>query len=212
MKIGVVSIQGDVSEHLDMLTQAFSDAGIKATGVCVKRPHDMDGVSGLVLPGGESTTISKLMVQFGLFDEILKRVETDDLPILGTCAGCILLAKHGDTEVAKTKTRLLSLMDMKVDRNAYGRQSDSFESPISFRPENGPTKRADAGLDFKRPFNAVFIRAPRIIETYGHCKVLCVREKEILAAQEGRRVALTFHPELTGDSRIHRYFLNLAIK
>lgn len=210
MKIGVVSIQGDVSEHLDMVGQAFSDAGVKGTVVCVKKPLDLRGVSGLVLPGGESTTISKLMVQFGLFDEILKRVEADDMPILGTCAGCILLAKHGDKEVTKTKTRLLSLMDMKIDRNAYGRQADSFETPISFKPEKGPIKQAARGLDFKRPFNAVFIRAPRIIETYGRCKVLCVREHEILAAQEGRRMALTFHPELTGDSRIHRYFLNLA--
>jgi len=212
MRIGVVSIQGDVSEHLDMVDGAFKDADMKGKGMLVKRPADMGSVAGLVLPGGESTTISKLMVQFGLFDEILRRVEADDLPILGTCAGCILLAKRGDREVSKTKTRLLSLMDMRVDRNAYGRQADSFESPIRFEPGKGPTKWAANGLDFKRPFNAVFIRAPRIIETYGKCKVLCVREKEILVAQEGRRVALTFHPELTGDSRMHRYFLNLAME
>lgn len=212
MKIGVVSIQGDVSEHLDMVERAFADASIKGKAVSVKRPQDLCGVSGIVLPGGESTTISKLMVQFGLFDGILGAVEKDDLPILGTCAGCILLAKRGDTEVAKTKTRLLSLMDMKVDRNAYGRQVDSHEYPIHFDPSKGPTKGAGKGLDFKTPFNAVFIRAPRIIEAYGKCKVLCVRDKEILAAQDGRRMALTFHPELTGDSRIHRYFLNLAMR
>jgi len=203
IKVGIMSIQGDVQEHLDMMDRAINDLGLKGKAIPVKRGPELKGLDGLVMPGGESTTISKLLTRFDMYKAILKSVEEDDLPILGTCAGCILLAKQGDKEVKKTNSRLFGLMDMKVGRNSYGRQVDSFEADIKFKPI---TKK----IDFKKNYHAVFIRAPAILKVNRNCKVLAEFQGEIIAAQEGRRMALTFHPELTDDTRIHRYFLSVA--
>ena len=125
MRVGVVGVQGDVSEHVDAVRRAMEEEGLSGDAVTVRRPLDLAKVDALTIPGGESTTISKLLVKFELFDGILRRAE-EGMPILGTCAGCILLAKEGDDQVSKTDTRLLGLMDMAVDRNAFGRQRESF--------------------------------------------------------------------------------------
>ena len=188
-----------MQEHLDIMQRAIDDMGLKGECAPVKRGKEIEKVDALVLPGGESTTISKLMNFSDVHREIVRREKKDDLPILGTCAGCILLAKHGDEEVKRTKTKLLGLMDMEVSRNTYGRQVDSFEAQIDFGP-------------LKRRFPAVFIRAPSITRVFNECEVLAEFNGEIIAAREGRRMALTFHPELTGDTRIHRYFLELALE
>ena len=114
MRVGVVGVQGDVSEHVDAARRALQEAGLEGEAVTVRRPPDLAKVDALTIPGGESTTISKLLVKFGLFDDIVRRAR-DGMPILGTCAGCILLAKEGDHQVAKTETKLLGLMDMAVE-------------------------------------------------------------------------------------------------
>lgn len=178
-----------------MVDSTLKDMGVKGKSIPVKRGAELSNVDALILPGGESTTISKLMTRFDMYDSIRKAARDDDLPILGTCAGCILLANRGDSEVTRTKTKLLGLMDMEVSRNSWGRQVDSFEAEVLFD-------------DFD--YHAVFIRAPAINKVAGKCKVLAKFEGEIIGAREGRRMAITFHPELTDDTRIHRYFLEAA--
>jgi 5'-phosphate synthase pdxT subunit len=197
LKVGVVAVQGAVSEHLEALDRALRVAGKQGKAVPVRRLKDLEGVQALVIPGGESTTISKLLQKFGLFDEIIRRAGKG-MPVLGTCAGMVLLAKEGDDEVARTMTRLLGLMDMAVDRNAFGRQRESFEAEIAVDIP---------GPDFKRPFPAVFIRAPAITRVWGTCKALAKVGEVIVLAEQGNLMAAAFHPELTPDTRIHRRLL-----
>jgi len=196
VRVGVVGVQGDVSEHVDAMQRAIKEAGLAGEAVTVRRPPDLAKVDALTIPGGESTTISKLLVKFGLFDDIARRAH-EGMPILGTCAGCILLAKEGDDQVSKTETKLLGLMDMAVDRNAFGRQRESFEGDITV-----PI------LD--RPFHGVFIRAPEITRTWGACAPIGTLQGKIVLAHQGSLVGAAFHPELSGDLRIHKWFLSLV--
>ena len=196
MRVGVVGVQGDVSEHVDAMQRAIKEAGLAGEAVTVRRPPDLAKVDALTIPGGESTTISKLLVKFGLFDDIARRAH-EGMPILGTCAGCILLAKEGDDQVSKTETKLLGLMDMAVDRNAFGRQRESFEGDITV-----------SILD--RPFHGVFIRAPEITRTWGACAPIGTLQGKIVLAHQGSLVGAAFHPELSGDLRIHKWFLSLV--
>jgi 5'-phosphate synthase pdxT subunit len=181
MKIGILSIQGDVSEHLSIVEKALKEMKIKGTAVPVKNNLDVDA---LIIPGGESTAIFKVMKKTGLSDKIKKT----SLPVMGTCAGCVLMdRKH------------LGLMNMDVKRNAFGRQKESFEAGIKIK-------------GFRKNYHGVFIRAPVITSVYGECKILAKFENKIVMVQEDNRIALSFHPELTNDSRIHRYFLSLIKK
>src|SRR5437879_9058093 len=127
MRIGVIGVQGDVSEHVEAVARAIREAGKSGEAIAVRRPEDLARVDGLTIPGGESTTISKLLVKLGLFDEIVRRASEEAMPIMGTCAGCILLSKDAGIQADKTKTKLLGLMAMAVDRNAVGRPRESFE-------------------------------------------------------------------------------------
>ncbi|WP_019176350.1 pyridoxal 5'-phosphate synthase glutaminase subunit PdxT [Methanomassiliicoccus luminyensis] len=195
MKAGVVSVQGAAPEHVRALQQAMAGLGVKGAVVSVRRPSDLEEVSCLVIPGGESTTISKLLRRFELHDRIVRMAE-EGVPMMGTCAGCVLLAKEGDAEVEKTGTRLLGLMDMGVDRNAFGRQRESFEAPLDI-----------AGLE--APFPGVFIRGPVIRKVWGDCKVLSSYGDKIVMARQGNMLALSFHPELSGDSRVHEMLLKM---
>jgi 5'-phosphate synthase pdxT subunit len=196
VRVGVVGVQGDVSEHVDAMRRAIHEAGLSGDAITVRRPPDLAKVDALTIPGGESTTISKLLAKFGLFEDIVRRAN-EGMPILGTCAGCILLAKEGDDEVSKTETKLLGLMDMAVDRNAFGRQRESFEGDIEV-----------AVLD--KPFHGVFIRAPEITRTWGACTPIGKLQGKIVLARQGRLVGAAFHPELSGDLRIHKWFLSLV--
>ena len=189
-------MQGDVSEHVDAVARAMKEFGRQGEAIAVRRREDLDRVDGLTIPGGESTTISKLLVKLDLFDEIVRRSREEGMPILGTCAGCILLAKDGGAQAKRTQSRLLGLMDMAVDRNAFGRQKESFEADLEV-----------AGLD--RPFHGVFIRAPAILRTWGECKALARHEGKIVLARQGHLIGAAFHPELSNDFRIHRWFLDL---
>lgn len=190
MKIGVLALQGDFLEHIQALKR------LGATAVEVRLPRDLDGVQGLIIPGGESTTIGKLAVQYGLISAIQDLAPT--LPIWGTCAGAIFLSKD-----AQRPQPLLGLMDMTVRRNAFGRQVDSFETelpvPVLTEPE--------------RPFHAVFIRAPLIERVGANVQVLArLPDGRIVAAQQGHFLATSFHPELTRDDRFHHYLLRLTHK
>lgn len=191
MKIGVLSLQGDFAEHIHML----QDLGVDT--VEVRLPQQLAGLDGLIIPGGESTTIGKLAIDFGLLEPV--RQFGQQHAIWGTCAGAIFLSKD-----ASRQQPLLELMDITVERNAFGRQVASFETQIDI-PELNQMGAGDM------PFHAVFIRAPLIKEVHGDAQVLAsLEDGRIVAAQQGRWLATSFHPELTRDDRFHRYFLTLA--
>lgn len=197
LRIGVATVQGDFGEHIEVTQRALARLGLEGDVVPLRTEADAKAIDAAILPGGESTTISKLLVRYGVLPVLRRRVLEEDFPILGTCAGAILLAKEGDNQVAKTRTELIGVMDMAVDRNAFGRQRESFET--------------DLKLDgFSTPLHAVFIRAPAITRTWGKTKALGRLEDKIVAAQQGRCLALAFHPELTPDTRIHERFLRDA--
>ena len=191
MKIGVLALQGDFIEHIIMLR------GIGIQGIEVRRSEQLDQIDGLIIPGGESTTIGKLATDFGMMDD-LRRFGREKA-IWGTCAGAILLSKD-----ARRKQPLLDLMDIRVERNAFGRQVDSFEVDLDV-PE---LLARDPGSG---PYHAIFIRAPLIESVHGEANVLAtLPDGQIVAAQEGRWLATSFHPELTGDHRFHSYFAELT--
>lgn len=196
MKVGVISVQGAVPEHLRMSEMALEVMGRKGEAIAVRRLDDLRSVDCLIIPGGESTTISKLLRKFNLFEEIVA-MGMDGVPIMGTCAGCVLLAKKGGEQAERTGTELLGLMNMAVDRNAFGRQKESFEHPLEIE-----------GLD--SPFPGVFIRAPLITETWGSCRVISRHQGEAVMARQDNVLALSFHPELTGDTRVHQLLFSLV--
>ncbi len=189
MQIGVLALQGDFAEHAAALRRAGAEAAE------VRLPRDLDGLAGLIIPGGESTTIGKLALTFGLLEPLrefaLRR------PVWGTCAGAILLSRD-----VRRDQPLLGVMDITVARNAFGRQVDSFEVDLSV-----PALADGASV----PFHAVFIRAP-VIERVGPAVDVLARlpDGRIVAAQQGRLLATSFHPELTRDDRFHRFFLGLV--
>ena len=173
MKIGVLAVQGNFREHGAMLRRLGADV------VEVRKPEELEGLDGLVVPGGESTTFMRLMKLYGL-DEAIRAFEA---PILGTCAGMIVLDRNH-----------LGLVDVEVDRNAYGRQVASFEADLSLPGEASPLR-------------GVFIRAPRV-RTTGDVEILAEHEGEPVLVRDGRVLVASFHPELTEDTRVHRMFLN----
>ncbi len=186
--IGVLALQGDFAEHIDMLRRLGIDA------VEIRLPAQLAEIDALIIPGGESTTITRLLDIYELREPI-KRLGADGLPIWGTCAGAIVLAKQA-TDLDRPN---LALMDIDVRRNAFGRQVDSFEEDIQV-----------AGID-GAPFHAVFIRAPVIDRAGAGVQVIATLENgAIVAAREGRLLATSFHPELTGDTRFHALLVKLA--
>ncbi|MCL4261058.1 MAG: pyridoxal 5'-phosphate synthase glutaminase subunit PdxT [Anaerolineales bacterium] len=191
MKIGVLALQGSFAEHLVALKKITVDTAE------VRLPEHLDGLDGLIIPGGESTTMGKLAVAYNLLDAM--KTFGQRRPIWGTCAGAILLSKN----VSRDQP-LLGLMDIKVRRNAFGRQVDSFEIDLDI-PE---LKQATGAQE---DYHAVFIRAP-IIESVGEgVKILAsLPDGRIVAARQGRLLATSFHPELTNDTRFHEYFLTLV--
>jgi pyridoxal 5'-phosphate synthase pdxT subunit len=191
MKIGVLALQGDFAEHAAVLKRLGMET------VEVRLPGQLEGLDGLIIPGGESTTIGKLAADFGLLEPL--RSFGRQHAVWGTCAGAILLSKD-----ARRSQPLLGLMDITVQRNAFGRQVDSFEADL----EVEPLKRA-TGTD--HPYHAVFIRAPIIESVEGDARALAaLPDGRIVAAQQGHLLATSFHPELTADDRFHRYFLSLT--
>lgn len=191
MKIGVLALQGDFIEHIEVLRRL----GVETTEV--RLPEQLQVVDGLIIPGGESTTFAKLAVGYGLIEPL--REFGRRKPVWGTCAGAIFLSKDIHREQP-----LLNIMDITIERNAFGRQIASFEVDI----EVPALTRVDGSGHF---FHAVFIRAPLIEAVHGKAVALAtLPDGRIVAAQEGCLLATSFHPELTNDDRFHRYFLQLA--
>lgn len=197
MKIGIIGLQGAVSEHLEAAKRAMQKLGIEGEAIWVGRPAELESVDGIIIPGGESTTIGKLMQMTGLFERV-KWLAKNGTPILGTCAGLIVLAKRGDEQIARTKQPLLGLMDISAIRNAFGRQRESFEAELEISTLG------------KEPFRGVFIRAPAASEVWGDAQVLAKFQGKIVAVQQGGLLAVAFHPELTPDTRLHEYFLRMC--
>jgi pyridoxal 5'-phosphate synthase pdxT subunit len=185
--IGVLALQGDFAEHEAILR------GLGAQTREVRLPRDLDGLDGLIIPGGESTTITRLLAMYGLLQPI--RDFARGRPVWGTCAGMIVMAKR----VTDLDREGLELMDIAVERNAFGRQVDSFETDLSIKGIEGP------------PLRAIFIRAPLITEVQPGVEVMAALEDgRIVAARQGHLMVTAFHPELTNDNRVHRYFVEMA--
>lgn len=195
MRIGIIAIQGNVQEHVNAMQKALDQARCNAEIIMIKHKGFVPVCDALIIPGGESTTLGRLMEKEGISDEI-RKVAHAGVPIMGTCAGLVLLAKRGDEQVKKTGQSLLSLMDIRVNRNAFGRQKESFECFIDFK-----------GLD--SPFNAVFIRAPCAAWCGNDVEILSEYDGVVVAVRQKNILALAFHPELTDDTRIHHYFLKM---
>ena len=189
VKIGVLSYQGSVVEHMNTLRRITG-----VTAVAVKTVEALQGVDALILPGGESTTIGKLLRHFGLAEPLAARIKAG-MPVWGTCAGLILLAKEIEGEAPH-----LGVMDIAVRRNAYGRQLESFSCEAVI-PEFS-----------EGPLPLIFIRAPWIASVTGSARVLADYRGHIIAARQENMLATSFHPELTGDLRVHRYFVQMAVK
>ena len=188
MKIGVLGIQGAIQEHLSILRKA----GVEPSWV--KDRKELDSVTALVMPGGESSTMIKLLKRFEMWEALRNRIEVG-MPVLATCAGMILLSKTIENVVNQDS---LGVLDISVKRNGYGRQINSFEVDLQI-DEIGP-----------EPFRAVFIRAPKIESICDEVRVLTSYEELPVLVRQGNVLAASFHPELTGDLRIHRYFLKMA--
>jgi pyridoxal 5'-phosphate synthase pdxT subunit len=200
--VGVLALQGDVPEHL----RALADAGARA--VPVRRPEELHQLDGLVIPGGESTTLWRLSVAFDMLEPLRKLIAAG-LPAFGSCAGMIMLADRLADGVAGQLT--VGGIDMTVRRNAFGRQVDSFESDITLRTL-AAAPRAGLGLADARPLRAVFIRAPWVEQNGGNVAILGTEERtgRIVAVRQGPLLATAFHPELTSDRRIHELFVDIV--
>ncbi|MBI4672772.1 MAG: pyridoxal 5'-phosphate synthase glutaminase subunit PdxT [Chloroflexi bacterium] len=196
MKIGVLALQGAFIEHIQMLRTL----GVEA--VEVRLPEQLRDLDGLIIPGGESTTIGKIATQYGLIEPI-REMALQGKPVWGTCAGMIVLAKDvGMTGHSTMRQPLVGVMDVRVKRNAFGRQVDSFETDLDIPEINN---------DNQSKFHAVFIRAPLLEAVGPGVQVLAKLDDDtIVAARQDNLLATSFHPELTHDPRLHRYFLNMA--
>ncbi|MWV47607.1 pyridoxal 5'-phosphate synthase glutaminase subunit PdxT [Paenibacillus sp. HJL G12] len=186
MKIGVLALQGAVAEHIRSIELAGAE------GVAIKKREELQDIQGLIIPGGESTTIGKLMRKYDFMDAI-RQFAAEGKPVFGTCAGLIVLAKT----IEGQEESHLALMDMTVARNAFGRQRESFETDLDIK-----------GID--EPIRAVFIRAPLISSVGEQVDVLSSYNGEIVAARQGHLLASSFHPELTDDYRLHQYFVDMV--
>lgn len=187
VRIGILNLQGDVSEHFDMAKEALKELNTPGEVIKVKTAEEASKCNAIIISGGESTVIGKLMEKSGIKDTIIQK----DIPIMGTCAGMILLSKKTDYDQS-----LLGLINMEVKRNAFGRQKASFEDKIDFM-----------GISFP----GVFIRAPYAEKVDDTVDVLSRYKGKTIAIKKGKHIATAFHPELTNDTRIHKYFIKEAL-
>ena len=198
LTVGVLSIQGDVQENMLSAKSAIDELGLDGNVVDVKTPEEISQLDGLIIPGGESTTIGQLSLVNGSL-KILKEKIQSGMPVLGICAGMIMLSNTAnDKIVGKTDQPLLDILDIKLERNSFGRQKQSFESDISMDSINIPK------------FNGVFIRAPSVSDVGSDVEVLSKFNERIVAVKKGNVIGTAFHPELTEDTALHKYFINLV--
>ncbi len=197
VKIGILSIQGDVAENINATKKAAKELGIDCDVFPVKTPEEISKIDAIILPGGESTTIGQLSLVNSSLKTLKEKIESG-MPTLGICAGMILLSKTADDRVVgKTNQPILDLVDVKLERNSFGRQKNSFEANISIEPLNISN------------YTGVFIRAPSISEVGSDVEVLSKFDEKIVAIKKGNIIGTSFHPELTQDSSLHKYFLNM---
>lgn len=198
--VGVLALQGDVEENIKATTDALREMNLKGKVISVRYPDEISKVDGLIIPGGESTVMGLLLsIKHGLLDSITKVLQ-NRIPIMGTCAGMIVLAKKSyDKVVGNKKQLLLGALDIEIERNSFGRQYDSFESTLEI---------SGIGNDFK----GIFIRAPTVISTGSHVQILSKFDGKIVAVQQENIIGTSFHPELSGDNRMHRLFIELITK
>jgi len=200
LTIGVLSIQGDVEENLLSAKAAIDELGIDVKVIEVKTPDEISSLDGLIIPGGESTTIGQLSLVNGSL-KILKEKIENGMPVLGICAGMIMLSKTAsDRIVGKTDQPLLDVLDITLERNSFGRQKESFEASLSLDSIN------------ISKFNGVFIRAPSISDVGSDVEILSKFNEKIVAVKKGNVIGTSFHPELTQDISLHKYFVNLVQK
>ncbi|MDC8452577.1 MAG: pyridoxal 5'-phosphate synthase glutaminase subunit PdxT [Candidatus Nitrosotalea sp.] len=197
INIGVLAVQGDVAENIMATKMAIEELGLDGIVTEVKTPEQISDLDGLVIPGGESTVIGTLSLVNGSLKKIKEKIASG-MPVFGICAGMIMLSKKAkDRVVGEMDQPLLDFLDVKIERNAFGRQKDSFESEISMDK-----------IGIKK-FQGVFIRAPSIIETGKDVEVLSKFNEKIIAVKQGNIIGTSFHPELTGDLSLHKYFVSL---
>jgi pyridoxal 5'-phosphate synthase pdxT subunit len=196
LRIGVLALQGDFEAHLKALQRAASELGVEVEGKAIRLPRQLNELDGIIIPGGESTTIGKLMVLYGLLEPLQQKIR-EGFPIWGTCAGLILLARETDNALAGQP--LLASMHIRVRRNAFGSQRESFETDLSV-PVLG-----------EAPFHAFFIRGPAIESVGPEVETLATLDDgTIVAVREGTLLGTAFHPEVSGDPRFHQYFLRIV--
>jgi pyridoxal 5'-phosphate synthase pdxT subunit len=197
INIGVLAVQGDVAENIMATKMAIEELGLDGMVTEVKTPEQISDLDGLVIPGGESTVIGTLSLVNGSLKKIKEKIASG-MPVFGICAGMIMLSKKAkDRVVGEMDQPLLDFLDVKIERNAFGRQKDSFESEISMDK-----------MGIKK-FLGVFIRAPSIIETGKDVEILSKFNEKIIAVKQGNIIGTSFHPELTGDLSLHKYFVSL---
>ena len=198
LTVGVLSIQGDVQENILSAKSAIDELGLDGNVVDVRTPEEISQLDGLIIPGGESTTIGQLSLVNGSL-KVLKEKIQSGMPVLGICAGMIMLSNTAnDKIVGKTDQPLLDILDINLERNSFGRQKQSFESNISMDSINIPK------------FNGVFIRAPSVSDVGSDVEVLSKFNEQIVAVKKGNVIGTSFHPELTEDTALHKYFINLV--
>jgi len=197
LNIGVLAVQGDVAENVTATKMAMEELGIEGIVNEIKYPEQISELDGMIIPGGESTVIGQLSLVNGSLKQIKEKIASG-MPVLGICAGMILLSKKvKDRVVGDMEQPLLDLLDIKIERNTFGRQRDSFESEISMEKIGIPK------------FHGVFIRAPSIVETGKNVDVISKFNEKIVAVKQGNIIGTSFHPELTDDLSLHKYFVNL---
>lgn len=198
LNIGVLAVQGDVAENIMATKMAMEELGIEGIVNEIKNPEQISDLDGLIIPGGESTVIGTLSLINGSLKKIKEKIASG-MPVFGICAGLILLSKKAkDRVVGEMDQPLLDFLDVKIERNAFGRQCDSFESEISMENIGVPK------------FQGVFIRAPSIIETGRNVEIISKFNEKIIAVKQGKILGTSFHPELTDDLSLHKYFVNLV--
>lgn len=198
LNIGILSLQGDVAENGSSTKEALQELGINGIISLVKTPEQISKLDGLIIPGGESTVMGQLSLVNGSLKLLKEKIESG-MPVFGICAGLILLSKKTkDRIVGETDQPLLDMLDVQVERNSFGRQRDSFEAEISLDPVS------------ISKFNGVFIRAPSISEVGKNVEILSKFNEKIIAVKQGNILATSFHPELTTDNSLHKYFVKLV--
>ncbi len=200
MTIGVLGLQGDIEENVAATSQALQELHINGSVDIVRYPDELEKIDGLILPGGESTVQSTLAaIQRSL--PVLKKRISEGMPVLGTCAGMIMLSKRAyDRVIGDTKQKLIGNLDTVIERNAFGRQNDSFEADLSL------------AILGKEPFKGVFIRAPAVSEVGKDVQVIGKLNNRIVAVKHENIIGTAFHPELSGDSRMHKHLINMVLE